>query len=197
MTKDKLTAIILVGGKSSRMGQDKSLLPINGIPLLLGVYQVAAACANRVYFITPWQERYQDLLPENSIFIREDLLLGETQGPLVAFSQGLAQVETEWVLLLACDLPKLKIEIVQAWAEKLVDVRKDAIAFLAHHPKGWEPLCGFYHRSSLPGLNEFINEGGRSFQQWLNQNIVEIIPSNQTSIFFNCNTPEDLANSAE
>jgi len=197
MTNDKLTAIILVGGKSSRMGQDKSLLPVNGIPLLLGVYQVAAACANRVYFITPWQERYQDLLPENSIFIREDLLLGETQGPLVAFSQGLAQVETEWVLLLACDLPKLRIETLKAWIEKLVDVREDAIAFLAHHPKGWEPLCGFYRRSSLPGLNEFINQGGRSFQQWLNQNTVEIIPSNQTSIFFNCNTPEDFANSAE
>jgi molybdenum cofactor guanylyltransferase len=195
MTKDKLTAIILVGGKSSRMGQDKSLLPINGIPLLVGVYQVAIACTNKIYLITPWQERYQDLLPLNSTFIREDLLLGETQGPLVAFSQGLAQVKTEWVLLLACDLPKLKIDTLQAWIEKLVDVREDAIAFLARNQKGWEPLCGFYRQSCLPGLNKFINQGGRSFQQWLNQNTVEILPSPNNHMFFNCNTPEDLKES--
>jgi molybdenum cofactor guanylyltransferase len=197
MTNDKLTAIILVGGKSSRMGQDKAMLPVNGIPLLLRVYQVANTCVNTVYLVTPWQERYQNLLPSNSQFIREELWLGETQGPLVAFSQGLAQVQTEWVLLLACDLPKLKIEILQAWTEKLVDVKEDAIAFLARHQKGWEPLCGFYRQSCLPGLNEFIHQGGRSFQEWLNQNTVEVIPSNETSIFFNCNTPEDLKKSAE
>ncbi len=195
MSNDKLTAIILVGGKSSRMGRDKSLLPVNGIPLLLGVYQVAARITNTVYLVTPWQERYQDLLPANSIFIHEDLRLGETQGPLVAFSQGLAQVQTEWVLLLACDLPKLQIDTLLDWAEKLVDVKEDAIAFLAHHPKGWEPLCGFYRQSCLPGLNEFIHKGGRSFQQWLNQNTVEVLPSPNYHMFFNCNTPEDLKES--
>jgi molybdenum cofactor guanylyltransferase len=197
MTNDKLTAIILVGGKSSRMGQDKAMIPVNGIPLLLRVYQVASACVNTVYIVTPWQERYQNLLPSNSQFIPEELRLGETQGPLFAFSQGLAQVQTEWVLLLACDLPKLQVEILQAWAEKLVNVKEDAIAFLACHQKGWEPLCGFYRQSCLPELNKFIHQGGRSFQQWLNQNTVEVLPSSEISIFFNCNTPEDLKKSAE
>ncbi len=198
MTNDKLTAIILAGGKSSRMGQDKAMLPVDGVPLLLRVYQVAAACADTVYVVTPWEERYQNLLPPNCLFIREELLMGEakgelqTHGPIIGFAQGLAQVKTEWVLLLACDLPKLRVEILQAWIEKLDGVREDASAFLVHHSKGWEPLCGFYRKRCLSSLNEFINQGGRSFQEWLQQNIVEVYPSPDPAMFFNCNTPSDL-----
>jgi molybdenum cofactor guanylyltransferase len=197
MTNNKLTAIILAGGKSSRMGQDKAMLPVDGIPLLLRVYQVAAACADTVYIVTPWQERYQNLVPSNSLFLREELLKGEkgelqTHGPIIGFAQGLAQVQTEWVLLLACDLPKLRVEILQTWIEKLDSVREDALACLVHHSKGWEPLCGFYRKSCLTSLNEFINQGGRSFQEWLQQNIVEVYPSPDPAMFFNCNTPSDL-----
>lgn len=198
MTNDKLTAIILAGGKSSRMGQDKAMLPVDGIPLLLRVYQVAAACADTVYIVTPWQERYQNLLPPNSLFLREELLKSETKGelqthgPIIGFAQGLAQVQTEWVLLLACDLPKLRVEILQTWIEKLDNVREDALACLVQHSKGWEPLCGFYRKSCLTSLNEFINQGGRSFQEWLQQNIVEVYPSPDPTMFFNCNTPSDL-----
>lgn len=198
MTNNKLTAIILAGGKSSRMGQDKAMLPVDGIPLLLRVYQVAAACANTIYVVTPWQERYQDLLPPNCLFLREELLRGETNGelqthgPIIGFAQGLAQVQTEWVLLLACDLPKLRVEILQTWIEKLDSVREDALTYLVQHSKGWEPLCGFYRKSCLPSLNEFINQGGRSFQEWLQQNTVEVYPSPDPAMFFNCNTPSDL-----
>jgi molybdenum cofactor guanylyltransferase len=198
MSNDQLTAIILAGGKSSRMGQDKAMLLVDGIPLLLRVYQVAAACANTVYIVTPWQERYQDSIPSNCIFIREELLIDETEGelqthgPIIGFAQGLAQVQTEWVLLLACDLPKLRVEILQTWIEKLGDVGEDAIACLVQNSKGWEPLCGFYRKSCLTSLNEFINQGGRSFQRWLQQNIVEVYPSPDPAMFFNCNTPFDL-----
>lgn len=192
---EKVIAIILAGGKSSRMGQDKAMIPVDGAPLLLRVYQVALACADRVYVVTPWQERYEDLLP-GCRFIREAPLLsnGETHGPLVGFAQALAQVnvENEWVLLLACDLPNLQVEVLQAWIEGLENTRAEAIAVLAKHEKGWEPLCGFYRTSCLLGLNEFISQGGRSFQQWLNQNIVDVLPEFSTDMFFNCNTPEDL-----
>jgi molybdenum cofactor guanylyltransferase len=193
----KITAIILAGGKSSRMGQDKAMIPVDGTPLLLRVYQVAAACADTVYVVTPWQERYQELLPTCE-FIREAPLDsddgGHTHGPLVGFAQALVQVRTEWVLLLACDLPKLRVEVLQAWIEGLENKREEAIAALVQHDQiGWEPLCGFYRRSCLSELNKFINQGGRSFQQWLNQNPVDILPSANIDMFFNCNTPQDLS----
>jgi molybdopterin-guanine dinucleotide biosynthesis protein A len=191
----ELTAIVLAGGKSSRMGQDKALIPIQGVPLLQRVCSIAKACADIVYIVSPWAERYQNLLLPGCQFIREVPLSGESlaHGPLVGFAQGLAQVQTEWVLLLACDLPRLRVEVLQNWVTRIDSVGDDAIAALADHPKGWEPLCGFYRRRCLPQLLEFINQGGRSFQQWLRQYPVEILPLAESEMLFNCNTPEDLA----
>lgn len=192
-----LTAIILAGGKSSRMGQDKALIPINGIPLLQKVYQVAADCCQQVMVVTPWQERYHDVLPHTCQFVKEvrspkESADNSNHGPLVGFAQALAVVETEWVLLLACDLPKLNTSILKTWTHRLNKVENSSIALLVKHPKGWEPLCGFYRRVCLPSLNEFINQGGRSFQQWLAQNSVATLHNPCPEILFNCNTPEDL-----
>lgn len=186
----ELTAIILAGGKSSRMGQDKALIPILGVPLLKLVYDVATTCAD-IYVVTPRIESYQQILPLNCQFIREVPPFG---GPLLGFAQGLTQVQTDWVLLLACDLPNLRVEVLQQWANKLDDVESEAIASLVHHNKRWEPLCGFYRRNCLPNLNQYIEQGGRSFQEWLNQHCVDILPMTEPSMLFNCNTPEDLAN---
>jgi molybdopterin-guanine dinucleotide biosynthesis protein A len=71
MTNDKLTAIVLAGGKSSRMGQDKALIPIQGVPLLQRVCRIAETCADRVYVVTPWPERYQHLILPRCQFIQE------------------------------------------------------------------------------------------------------------------------------
>jgi molybdopterin-guanine dinucleotide biosynthesis protein A len=195
MTNDKLTAIVLAGGQSSRMGEDKALIPLQGIPLLQRVCSIAKACADTVYVVTPWPERYQHLLLPGCQFIQELPLSpsSPSHGPLVGFAQGMAQVQTDWVLLLACDLPKLKVEVLQEWIARLDGVEDDAIAALAHHAKGWEPLCGFYRRRCLPELLDFINQGGRSFQQWLKQHPVQVLPLLEAEMLFNCNTPEDLA----
>ncbi|MBD2385618.1 molybdenum cofactor guanylyltransferase [Cylindrospermum sp. FACHB-282] len=195
MTNDcsKLTAIVLAGGKSSRMGEDKALIPIQGVPLLQRVCGIAQGCADTVYIVTPWPERYQNLLLPNCEFIREVPLSGDTGGPLVGFAQGLGQVKTDWVLLLACDLPRLRVEVLQDWAGRLDTVGNEAIiAYLVQHPKGWEPLCGFYKRRCLPLLLDFITQGGRSFQQWLQHHQVEALPLSEPDMLFNCNTPEDL-----
>jgi molybdopterin-guanine dinucleotide biosynthesis protein A len=190
-TRSELTAIILAGGKSSRMGEDKALILIEGVPLLRLIYNIAEDCAATVYVVTPWEERYKDILPPNCQFIKEAPL---SAGPLVGFAQGLAQVQTNWVLLLACDLPNLRVEVLLEWANQLDDVSTEAIAALAHHIKGWEPLCGFYRRSCLADLNQYINQGGRSFQSWLNQHSVQLLPVTEPGMLFNCNTPDDLTN---
>lgn len=185
-----MSAIILAGGQSSRMGQDKALLPIQGVPLLQRVYGIANAFCDFVYVVTPWSERYQGLLPSSCQFVREVV---PTQGPLVGFAQGLSQVQTDWVLLLACDLPRLQVEVLQDWAVGLGSVRDEVLALLTHHAKGWNPLCGFYRRNCLPTLTHFINQGGRSFQQWLTQHPVQVLIPPDPQMLFNCNTPADLA----
>ena len=192
--KASITAIVLAGGQSSRMGRDKALITIEDVPLLQQVCEVAIAVASPVYVVTPWAERYQKILPKGCSVVREVLWAEESlpHGPLVGFYQGLAQVQTDWALLLACDLPRLNKAEVIKWTQYLPEVSSDAIALLPRHPKGWEPLCGFYRRRCLPLLAEYINSGGRSFQRWLAQYSVQELPVTNVQLLFNCNTPADL-----
>lgn len=208
-TSVSLSAIVLAGGKSSRMGEDKALLMVDGVPLLQLVCDIAIALCDPVYVVTPWSERYQNLLPASCQFIQEvplaiegtsDIISSSSKatsplphGPLVGFAQGLSQVTTDWVLLLACDLPRLRVEVLQSWAAELDTVEAEAIALLTRHAKGWEPLCGFYRRSCLPTLMDFINQGGRSFQDWLAQQPVQLLALPDAQMLFNCNTPVDFA----
>ncbi|MBD2101869.1 molybdenum cofactor guanylyltransferase [Leptolyngbya sp. FACHB-261] len=192
-----ITALVLAGGQSSRMGQDKALIPIQGVPLLRRVYDVASQCSSAVWVITPWPERYRPLLPPCH-WVQEVPLPGETKphGPLVGFAQGLAQAETEWVLLLACDLPRLQAPVLQAWAQNL---SPGNLAVVPHEKQGWQPLCGFYHRDSYPALCNFLAQGGRSFQVWLEEIQAKPLPPLSSiagadpDMLLNCNLPEDLA----
>lgn len=198
MSKEKqlLTAIVLAGGQSSRMGQDKALLTRGKQSLLSYVCNVAQESVNWVYIVTPWVEKYRNIIDSSSVcWVQETLVDLETKSncPLIGFYQGLEQVKTEWVLLLACDLPRLNSDEVKRWCAYLKDVPPEAIALLPRHPKGWEPLCGFYRRNCRSSIQNYLERGGRSFQHWLQENTVMELELRDRSILFNCNTPEDWA----
>jgi molybdopterin-guanine dinucleotide biosynthesis protein A len=178
------------------MGQDKALILVQEIPLLRRVCDIALLCTPEVYVATPRVEQYQAILPDACQIIQEQGIPEESPppGPLVGFAQALAQVQADWVLLLACDLPYLQVEILQTWIQQLAAVGdSDAIALLPKSEQGWEPLCGFYHRRCLPSLRAAIEQGERSFQRWLATQMVQELPLRDRQILFNCNTPDDLA----
>jgi molybdopterin-guanine dinucleotide biosynthesis protein A len=192
------------------MGQDKALIPIDGIPLLLRVCQVAQQCTDQVYVVTPWIERYQELLKSEPThppiqLIQESPLIQEPpaapaapHGPLIGFLQGLTQVlgqpqaKSDWVMLLACDLPNLQADTLQDWITQLPQVSDETIALLPRNLEGWwEPLCGFYRVDCRSSLEAFVQAGGRSFQHWLAAQRVQVL-SADPQMLLNCNTPEDL-----
>lgn len=175
------------------MGRDKALILFAGVPLLTRICQTAQGVASQVFVISPWRSRYQSLIPQDCQFLQEiQPQENQSAGPLIGFSQALPQVRTEWVLLLAQDLPYLTIEILQEWSLNLKSVAPDAIAYLPRSEKNWEPLSGFYRVDCLPLLNNYINQGGTSFQGFLNQHLVEELFIGDRALLFNCNTPEDL-----
>lgn len=196
-----LSVIVLAGGQSSRMGQDKAFIPINGVPLLRRTCEVALQCADQVWVVTARSADYRVIAPPACQFIPEHPIGedGLPQGPLAGFAQGLAHSITTWVLLLACDLPYLQASVLQRWQQQLPQ-ENGAIALLPRSQKGWEPLCGFYHRRCLEALNTYLRNGGRSFQTWLNEMPVQPIAFNalpemaqqEAQMLFNCNTPADL-----
>ncbi|NEP41154.1 MAG: molybdenum cofactor guanylyltransferase, partial [Okeania sp. SIO2H7] len=163
LPKNHLVALILAGGKSSRMGKDKALIPWQNIPMLKRVYQVASECTEKVYIITPWPEKYQNILPTECKWLTET----KTEGPLVAFTQGLAQINSDWILLLGCDLPLLNLDIIQTWATQLNQLSPEILALVPKTSQGWEPLCGFYRQQIKVELQKYIDQGDRSFQRLL------------------------------
>lgn len=184
----KIVTLILAGGKSSRMQKDKALLDIKGETLLSQIYSIAKQCTDQVYIITPWQEKYRPILPVDCNFITES---SHFQGGLIAFFDALNYINSDWILLLACDLPFLTVDDLQNWINSLANISENTIAFLPKNEKGWECLCGFYRRNCQDSLQKSIETGNRSFQQWLNQeNVKELVVKNK-QILFNCNTPQD------
>jgi molybdenum cofactor guanylyltransferase len=194
-TNNDLSAIVLAGGLSTRMGQDKALISIAGVPLIQHSCQIALQCTELVYIVSPWVERYQALVDQQVHLIQETPSPGEanSQTPLKGFAQGLVSLSTEWVLLLACDLPHLRAEVLQAWASQLQHTSEKTIALLPKNPEGWwEPLYGFYRVNCRSSLEDFLAQGGRSFQRWLDNQSIQELALPDPTLLFNCNTVEDL-----
>lgn len=207
----KIFAIALSGGKSSRMGQDKALLEIDGETLLFKTCQTALQVAYSVYVVARSQEQYQKAIANdlNHIYM---VLDQKSDGALVGFWQGLNAIADsadrllpDWILLLACDLPNVQSEVLQIWASQLADLPDNAIAYLPlylennsdpdhNSKKQWEPLCGFYRWPCRDSLTKFINKGGRSFQKWLGEQEVMQISNVPSSMLLNCNTPQEFLN---
>ena len=207
----ELSAIILAGGQSRRMGQDKALLQLQGEALLTRTCRTALAVSDdaakpgsvRLVTVIAAHSDYQSLLPQGC----ELLLEIDPQGPLQAFAQGLNQLERlgeGWVLLLACDLPLLTAEDLRGAIAHLADFPQDIDAYLppalsesqpnpasATKQIDWEPLCGFYRQRCLTSLQGSLNQGTRSFQRWLAALNIAPLTHWPAEHLLNCNRPED------
>ena len=151
--------MILAGGKSSRMGRDKALLKIEAQSLLLRTVQVAEQLTNEVVVVTAHPQQYCDELPPTVRLVRE----ANAQGPLKGMMEGWQHISAQWCLVLACDLPYLDPAALKSWWHWLTEksprsFNSDSatIASLVPGAKGWEPLCGYYHRRCITHLQAYI-----------------------------------------
>ncbi len=190
-----LVALVLAGGKSSRMGTDKALILWHGQPMLQRVVGAIRELPllSSVYILTPWPDRYQGQITGDYQWLLES---NPGNGPAIAISQGFAQINAEWILLLACDLPKLQSSILQQWQQELATLPPEILALVPRSGERWEPMCGFYRKKARESLEAFIQQGGRSLQGWLNLIPVRSISLGQgeKEMLLNCNKPEDLVN---
>jgi len=186
-----VAGLILAGGKSSRMGSDKALKRWQGVPLIFRVYEAIAPVVTQVSILTPWPERYRDILPPDCHGLRE---AQPHQGPAFALAQGFAQMQSPWLLVVACDLPCLDPTMLSRWRGELADLSPKIQAMIPRWGERWEPLCGFYRGDLGPKLAGYLDQGGRSLQGFLNQLEVKALPVGEGDLphFHNCNTPADL-----
>jgi molybdopterin-guanine dinucleotide biosynthesis protein A len=182
-----LAVLVLAGGRSRRMGTDKALLKLDGEPLLARTVRLAQGLSPTVAIACPDPDRYRDCLPQDVRWLPEAQPEGP-RGPLAALAMALPRLEGAWVLLLACDLPHLDREPLRQWAAQLPGLSSGVSAAVPRTERGWEPLCGFYRTTAQASLEDWLAQGRRDFQGWLDTQPVRALPVTDPELLFNCNT---------
>ena len=141
---------VLAGGRSSRMGRDKALLPWAGQTVLAAVLRAVEQAAGQVILIAP-ARRY----PSPGCPVIPDLRPG--LGPLAGLETALSVTGDEWNLVVACDMPRLTAPLL---ARLLADAAAcDADCLIPTTPNGSHPLAAVYHRRCLPAVSRALDEG--------------------------------------
>jgi len=180
---------ILTGGASSRMGRDKALLELAGVPLALRAARLLASLVERVTLVGPPQ-----LYTALGLPVLPDLQSGA--GPLGGIATALNSSRGDWNLVLACDLPY----VTRAWLQFLYERANASAAdiLLPESDTGPEPLCAMYRTRAAAHISAALARGVRKVTDGLVGLSIERIlradskPFDSAGrLFKNMNTPAD------
>ena len=136
------TGIILSGGKSSRLGQDKGLVELEGRPLVSWVIDILSGVVDEIVVVVgseetiPW---YWEVIP-NDVRVVSDCYSEDS--PLIGLITGLREARGDYAVVCACDMPFIDPVIL----ELLFCVSYGLNGALLQKPNGWiEPLPSVYH----------------------------------------------------
>ena len=187
MNLSDLTLIVAAGGKSTRMGQDKRFLPLDGESLLARTLRRgrAAGFGSIVLAAEGAQEELTTLAAEfGAILVTDEI---PAQGPAAAIAAGLSAAETEWSLVLSADMPFYDFELVRAL---LPHAEGDTQAVLPTLSGYWQPLAALYRRDAGAVFAAAIARGDRKLGIILRELAVREVPFTvDAGLLFNVNTP--------
>jgi molybdenum cofactor guanylyltransferase len=143
----KFSAVILAGGKSSRMGRDKAWLEVRGQSLLARQIQLVRDSGAREVFISG---RAGMDYSEFGCRVLQDRLL--EAGPLGGVARALEEVTTPLLLVLAVDMPRITAGLLQ----RLLLSCEECVGVVPRVGGNIEPLAAFYPKLSLNLINEMI-----------------------------------------
>lgn len=182
------TGVVLAGGKSTRMGQDKALLEVDGKPLLLHAVEKLAPHV-RELFVIGEPRKYGHIWPDTM----PDAIPG--LGPLGGIVTAMGAARHDRLLVLAVDVPGVNAALLERLTRELPE---GADALVPRHGTGLEPLVAAYHRRCAEAFMECITAGRLSMHGALEQvrtTHLDIDPGEDgwpEDLFRNLNGPDDL-----
>ena len=183
-------AVLLAGGKSSRMGRDKSALPVNGEPLWRRQLAVLRATEPAEIFISGKSDGpYADCGVE--------ILADEIPdcGPLGGIATALRRCTSEFLLVLAVDMPAMTAEFLRSLLE---ESQRNAVGVVPSMSARLEPLAAIYHRVALAIADECLRTGERKLETFIRKletnqlSSVRDVAEKDAVLFTNWNAPKDL-----
>ena len=184
------TAVLLAGGKSTRMGRDKAALLIGGEPLWQHQLATLRATGAGELFISG---RADGPYAESGVRIIEDLT--PNAGPLAALEAVLPRISGTHAIVLAIDLPAMRADFLAA----LVKVALARNCSVVPEAEGrFEPLAAVYAPGLLPLVAEGLRGPDRSMQHLLRAALAiglvmtHPLHAGERALFRNLNAPADL-----
>jgi molybdopterin-guanine dinucleotide biosynthesis protein A len=187
-----VAAFILAGGRSTRMGRDKSLLHLRGRTLLERALEAPRSVTGRIRIVGPKAKFGPDAI--------EDLFAD--RGPLGGIHAALAQSTAEINLVLSVDMPFVATEFLQLLAEE--SRRTGAVVTVPFIAEQWQPLCAAYRREFAGLAERALQAGKNKIDPLFCHTTVRRLDDEELKrlafdarMFDNLNTPEDLARAQE
>ena len=183
------TALILAGGDSRRMGQDKAALVLDGKTLLESIAATMQSVFPRV-IVSVRRERAGLNVPQ----VYDEQV---ASGPLAGLAAGMKAAATPWLFAVACDMPFITPAVIEYLAGQRAD--SQAVVPLVHgYP---QPLAAFYSTSCLDIVESILNGNGKhSVRALLERLQVRYVSEEQMLAvdpqlrsFFDLDTPQDVA----
>lgn len=180
---DTFTGLILAGGASRRFGQDKARAPVGGRPMVARVHAALAAVTAEVLLsVRTGDDPYG--LP---VRVVRDPVPGA--GPLAGLVAGLRACRTDWLLVVACDMPLVTPAALAALAGACAP---GVQAVVAEAGGRRHPLCAVYHRAVRPHAEAHLAAGRLALHALLDVlDPVRIVPLPEAAVH-NVNRPDDL-----
>jgi molybdopterin-guanine dinucleotide biosynthesis protein A len=178
-----LTCVIFAGGKSSRMGQDTSLLPF-GSCNTLAEYQYRRLCKLFTAVYISVKENKFDF----DANIIADTPTENLYAPTAGFEAMFRQLPDERFFVLSVDTPFVDKEEISTL---LANDRDELDAVIAKTPSGSHPMCGIYHRSLLPSFVKMLQEENHRLGQLLKNSTTEFVMFKNEETFANLNHPHE------
>lgn len=178
--KYSIPAVVFSGGKSSRMREDKALLPFGGYPTL------AAYQYNRLksMFETVYLSGKSDKFGMDAPVLLDS---SDIYSPMVGLYSVLTQIENE-AFILSVDSPFVSGNIIHTLIEA-ADKKYDAV--VARNFGKVQPLCGIYRQSILPVIEEDLSCDGHKLGTLLQKANCCYIDFEEEDAFMNLNHPHE------
>ena len=183
----ELYGLVLSGGRSTRMGLDKSIIGYHGIPQREYLYQMLTKLCSKT-FISIREDQQEEIPAGIQVIIDNDKYKGPYNGLLSAHE---SYPRTAW-LVLACDLPLMDSTAL----EQLVKERNPkaaATAFATRLSPLPEPLCAIWEPSGLQESIKFLERGIATCpRKFLIASDVKLVFPTNENVLLNANSKEDF-----
>ncbi len=197
-----LTAAILAGGQSRRMGTDKALVVFQGKALVTHVIERLRLLPGDQIFVI---SRHRDQYPMLDIPVYPDII--SDLGPIGGLCTALKLANHDQVIVVGCDMPfinpMLIMKLLEAQKVQEAQLEAQCDAVVPRWRGKSQPLHAVYHRDSLPKIESALTAGTRRLQDLLDQlhthwmDEAEYTPLEVDGLAFtNLNAPVDLERAA-